>query len=251
MFGDRFWWAAYTVLGALAAGSYFLLPEMGAAAVYILVGASSAAAVAFGVFLHRPPRRLPWFLISCGPLLMSLADVLWSYYYWFSKGGLPFPSPADAAYLLGYLFLWAGLILLQRRVVGNGLDTVVDPLMVATGAGLLYWGLIIGPYVHDPGLSFVAKAVSVSYPLLDVLLLAALARYLFGFNGRVPALYLLAAGFAAHGSAMWPGGILPAAPRTLALGVWRRCCGRPRARSRSERLMRQPPRAAGTSESSR
>ncbi len=197
MFGDRFWWAAYTVLGALAAGSYFLLPEMGAAAVYILVGASSAAAVAFGVFLHRPPRRLPWFLISCGPLLMSLADVLWSYYYWFSKGGLPFPSPADAAYLLGYLFLWAGLILLQRRVVGNGLDTVVDPLMVATGAGLLYWGLIIGPYVHDPGLSFVAKAVSVSYPLLDVLLLAALARYLFGFNGRVPALYLLAAGFAA------------------------------------------------------
>ncbi|ABG04506.1 diguanylate cyclase/phosphodiesterase [Rubrobacter xylanophilus DSM 9941] len=194
MAAGRFLWAAYAGLGALATAGYFLLPAGLAAAVYILTGASSAAAVALGALLHRPSRRLPWFVLSLGPLLMSLADCLWSYYW--SRGSVPYPSYADALYLLGYVFLGAGLLLLQHRTVSNGLDALVDPLMVASGGALLYWGLIIGPYVHDPSLSLPAKAVSVAYPLLDVLLLAALARYLLGFGGRVPALYLLGLSFA-------------------------------------------------------
>ena len=60
------------------------------------------------------------------------------------------------------------------------------------GVGLLSWVFLIAPNIHLSGLSWLAKSVSIAYPLGDVLLLAAAIRLAVDAGKRAPAFYLLA-----------------------------------------------------------
>ena len=85
---------------------------------------------------------------------------------------MPFPSPGDAAYVLVYPVLMAGLLMLIRRRSGRGdRGGVIDGLILTVGLSLPQWIALMAPYLHDNELSTVAKLVSIAYPLGDVLLL--------------------------------------------------------------------------------
>ncbi len=59
---------------------------------------------------------------------------------------------------------------------------------------LLSWLYLILPYVHNPALSWLQKAVTIAYPIGDVLVLAMLARFLAAGAWRTRSVQLLTLG---------------------------------------------------------
>ena len=82
-------------------------------------------------------------------------------------------------YLAAYPVLAAGLLALiwGRRQRGD-ISGLLDSAIVTAGLGMLSWVLLARPTIADAGESFAAAAVSVAYPVGDILLLAMLVRFL-------------------------------------------------------------------------
>ncbi|GAA2485897.1 hypothetical protein Ahu01nite_013380 [Winogradskya humida] len=155
------------------------------------IGFSSAAAVVAGAMRNRPARRLPWYLIALALAVFVSGDTV---YYVKTALGIvpPFPDWSDVLYLLVYPLLAVGLVLFIRTRAGDrNRAALLDALVPTVSLGLLSWVYLIAPYTRDTDLSVLEKAVSVAYPLGDVLALAILMR-LLATPGRKPvALQLL------------------------------------------------------------
>ncbi|WP_327002584.1 bifunctional diguanylate cyclase/phosphodiesterase [Dactylosporangium sp. NBC_01737] len=167
---------AYALCALTLAVGYVLLPAAGLLCFAGLV-LSTLAAMMYGVVRHRPRHRLSWLLWAAGSLMLAIGtatavvqtDVLQSTAY---------PSIVDAV-SLGTTFplLLLGLLRLSRSgAVNRDWVTVIDSLIFTAGAGLLAWVFLIDPYLGDPGLNTAQKAVSIAYPLCDVLLLSIMVR---------------------------------------------------------------------------
>ncbi|MCS5718125.1 bifunctional diguanylate cyclase/phosphodiesterase [Herbiconiux sp. CPCC 205763] len=91
-------------------------------------------------------------------------------------GVTPFPSPADLSYLAFYLLLLAAIILAARDLLaGRGAVVVFDVIVGSLGAASVL-ALVLTPVLDSTIVSSdpVASVLSLSYPVLDVLLIAAL-----------------------------------------------------------------------------
>ena len=153
-----------------------------------VVGFSGVAAIVVGIRMHSPRARIAWWLFGVGQLLFFSGDV-----YTYSNPDAPFPSPGDALYLAVYPVLMAGLlVLVRRRNPRRDPAALIDALILTIGIGLLSWVFLIAPNIHLGDISWLAKAVSIAYPLGDVLLLAAAIRLAVDAGKRAPAFYLLA-----------------------------------------------------------
>lgn len=186
-------WLIYAAAGLLAGVAYFYLgSEVGQAAVYSVVGLRSVAAVVGGTFINFSGRlqAMSWWLVACGLLMFAVGDIIWDLYESFLEREVPFPSYADILYLAGYPLLVAGLaLLLLRGRRSDGWGHLIDALIIATGIGLLYWVLLIGPCFADAGLSSAERLVSAAYPLMDLVLLAVVVRLMMGLGVRTSASY--------------------------------------------------------------
>jgi signal transduction histidine kinase len=172
-------WLAYLVAGLAATGTYFLLPWNGLAQgfVYDGIGASSAVAVAVGTLRYRPAQRLPWYLFAAGLLAFAVGDTIFNLYDKVWHREPPVPSVADVFYLSGYPFLAVGLALLIRQLEpARRLAGLIDAAIFSVAFALVQWVFLIDDLVHGSG-SAAAKAVALSYPAMDVVLLGALAIF--------------------------------------------------------------------------
>jgi len=97
----------------------------------------------------------------------------------------PYPSLADVAFLLGYLPLAAAAAALaaggrhdrdRSRWLDAGILTAV--------AGLIVWQVLMEPHVGDPSVSFLDTAVTLAYPLADLIVLGYLLVFLFSRAAR-------------------------------------------------------------------
>ncbi len=166
----------YLVAGLAATGLYFVVPgdSFGQALLYDAIGASSAVAVVVAARIHRPSTQLPWYLFGAGLLSFSLGDVLFNLYDQVWNREPPVPSVADAFYLAGYPFLTVGLVLLvlrlrsQERRVG-----LIDAALLTVAFGLCQWIFLMEGLVRGSA-SAAEKVVALSYPAMDIVLLAAL-----------------------------------------------------------------------------
>src|SRR5579864_7566396 len=186
-------WQLYLLGGAAFTSLYALVPPFkGSAPVINLLGLSGLIAMVVGIRRNRPQARLAWWLCVFGVFLFFLGDV---YTYLLPQEfgvNVPFPSPGDAIYLTMYPVLMAGLLLLvRRRNPGGDRAGVIDSLIMTLGLALVSWVVLISPYVRDHTLSFLPKAVSVAYPMGDIILLAAAIRLAVDTGKRQPAFYLL------------------------------------------------------------
>jgi diguanylate cyclase (GGDEF)-like protein/PAS domain S-box-containing protein len=174
---------------------YVLVPPLkGNAALINFIGLTSPLAIAAGIWLQRPRASAAWLLILVGQSLYFAGDFYTYSYPQLLGGHVGFPSAGDAMYLLVYPFLVAGLLLLVRRRAPKGDKVaVIDSLILTIGFAVLFWVFLIAPNVHLSGLGWLAKAVSVAYPVGDVLLLAAAIRLAVNAGRRMPAFNLLVA----------------------------------------------------------
>ena len=180
-------WVAYLgVFGTLTALYMFVPPFKGSGPLINVLGLSGVVAIVVGVFMHKPQARIAWWLFVLGQLLFVSGDV-YTYHY----PNASFPSAGDGLYLTVYPALMAGLlVLVRRRNPRRDPAALIDSLILTIGIGLFSWVFVIAPNIHVSE-SWLAKSVSVAYPLGDVLLLAAAIRLAVDAGKRAPAFYLL------------------------------------------------------------
>ena len=196
-------WQGYLLAGLLVISSGWLLPGLTGlppvltrVACYEALSLGVVVAVLVGVRRHRPDLALPWCLLAAARAMYVAGDLT------FYTNALVFhdprfPSLADVFYLGQSPLVVVGLLLLVRRR-SRGLDqtSLTDALIITVGLGLLSWVFLLDPYVDAHGLSLLAKAVSLAYPLSDLLVLAVAVRLAVGAGTRPPAFYLLVSGLA-------------------------------------------------------
>jgi signal transduction histidine kinase len=144
-----------------------------------LAGATEVVPVVLFWFMAWRTRfaRRDIVLIAAGVTATVIGDVSYSFAM-DSNGDLPFPSPSDISYLLFYPLVFAGLVVLvvrhrRHRVV---LTVVLDSLVAAIGADAVLaaiLGTAMSAAASNP--TFVASAVSLAYPVLDIALISAIA----------------------------------------------------------------------------
>jgi diguanylate cyclase (GGDEF)-like protein len=126
----------------------------------------------------RPRLRSAWRLLALASLSYLVGDVVQTVYE--RSGSLPFPSVADGFYLLFYpLMLW-GLLRFATgdRGVGERLRLVLDLAVVAIGGSAVVFYVVLGPTVVQIGTDAAQTAVSIAYPVGDMVVLVGLGSVL-------------------------------------------------------------------------
>jgi diguanylate cyclase (GGDEF)-like protein len=159
---------------ALAA-MYFLYPSW-IIGIWAAIGLSSMVAIGVGVARNRPRRRAPWLLLAGASVAFAAGTVTALVLIELDRS--TFPSLADVFMLAGCVPMQVlGLLSLARSgAVIRDRASMIDALILTAGAGFLSWIFLISPYLENPMMTGLQKAVTVAYPLGDVLLLAILAR---------------------------------------------------------------------------
>jgi signal transduction histidine kinase len=171
-------WALYAATIAVLGVVYFLVgaDSVPQAAIYQALSLGAIAAIVAGLVRHRPQRSLAWILFGVGLVFWTLGDAYWDAYSWFLRTEAPFPSIADVAYVGGYPLLIAATFVLARGRSRPRLTDVLDSSVVAVGALILTWALLVEPLLSQTGLSAAGMAVTVATPVLDVLLLVGVVQ---------------------------------------------------------------------------
>ncbi len=185
-------WIGSLVLGALITATYFATSGTFRDALYDALRISAGVVAVVVVRRLAPARSRAWYLFGVGEILFGLGDVTWDIIA--SFGGEPFPSVADVCYVGGYACIIYGLLKLIRLCTGNELPALVDAGVAAAGVGMILWIAVFGPAFEDSSGNVLATAVSVSYPIMDLLLLVVAARLAMGGTRRTGCHYLLLAG---------------------------------------------------------
>jgi diguanylate cyclase (GGDEF)-like protein/PAS domain S-box-containing protein len=189
-------WLGYLAFVALGTLCYVLAPRVSRSGVlFNLLGVSAAGAIIAGVRIHRPERRLPWYLFATAQLVFVTGDFL---YYtlpsMMSGYTVDFPSVGDIPYLAVYPLIIAGLLLLiHTRNPRRDRTALVDALIIGLGVGVVSWAYLMVPYARNANLPLGAKALSIAYPLMDVLVIAVTARLAVDAGRRAPVFFMLVA----------------------------------------------------------
>jgi len=189
-------WVAVLVVGVLLTGAYFMVSgTVGQASIYFLVGITSATVILFRS-RTMSKGRLPWVLLGLMQLLWAIGDLIWDGYELLGLP-LPYPSIADVFYLAAYPVGMIGFVLYVRRRAGKQATGVLkDATIFALLAGLSAWQLVVQPYLEASGLLNSGDIVGISYPIMDVLLLAVSAALFVGPGANSVANRFLLAGVA-------------------------------------------------------
>ena len=151
----------------------------GATAVrYVDDVATAAAALTATLLCAKAAKRRPegstafWWLLAAACAAWTLGELIWALYDLVLGTSVPVPSWADAAYLAA-IPLAAGALLahpaIRGRTIGE-LRSVLDGLVLATALFFLSWTLLLEPLRQSFDLGSLGKAVTVAYPLGDVVI---------------------------------------------------------------------------------
>ncbi|MFE1362760.1 putative bifunctional diguanylate cyclase/phosphodiesterase [Streptomyces anulatus] len=170
--------AGYVLLVVGLTAGYLMWPAAHAP-LWALIGLAGAVAVLVGVRVHRPHCRWPWWVLAAALLLFAAGDTYYNVMEAYFSASNPFPSPADACYLLTYPLFTVGLLgLVRNRMEGRDVPGLLDALIITAGLTLPVWVFLVQPLAQVDGLTWEQRAISIAYPLGDVLVLALLVRLL-------------------------------------------------------------------------
>lgn len=140
--------------------------------------AGGAALAASRRCANQPRLRSAWQLLAVAAIVYLAGDIAQTIYE--VQGPLPFPSVADALYLSFYpLMLW-GLLRFPagRRDRGAWVRLMLDLAVVAVAGAMVVTYVVLGPALRQGGPNALADAVSIAYPVGDMILLVGLGSVL-------------------------------------------------------------------------
>ncbi|QKW11208.1 aminotransferase class I/II-fold pyridoxal phosphate-dependent enzyme [Streptomyces sp. NA04227] len=162
---------------------------------WAIIGLAGVAAILTGVRLNRPARRWPWIMLACANLAFTMGDTAYNLIKSLYDEPNPFPSVADVFYLTTYPLFALGILgFIRLRYRNRDLPSLFDALILACGMALLCWVHLINPLSEVPGAPWTERAISLAYPLGDVLILVMVTRLLALGSLRVRSIQLLALG---------------------------------------------------------
>ena len=82
-------------------------------------------------------------------------------------------------------------MMIRRRNPGRDRASFIDSLMVSIGLGTISWVFLIAPYAHDTESNLLTRLTSISYPIMDLLLIAVAVRLAVGAGKRAPSFLLM------------------------------------------------------------
>jgi len=186
----RPWWLALSSLALTTV--VVVIPGTQAAAIStVAAGTCAAGALTLRARMTPGQARRPWELLALATSVIVVGAAIWSVYALLGQGRPPV-SPADGLYLLAYplITLGVGWLVIIRTPLGWR-DGLIDGAAIAISAGLAIWQfLIVNTGLTDDGDIF-QVAVLASYPLLDVVLVAALLWLLLMPGRRCASLWFL------------------------------------------------------------
>jgi hypothetical protein len=115
-------------------------------------------------------QRAAWAVMAIGLACWLLGDVLWAYYE-LASDRAPFPSRADAAYLIYAPTVCVALVMFTGEVSWSGLNRVafLDGVIVACSFFLISWVAVMRTVWRSGAESPMEFAVSMAYPVADFL----------------------------------------------------------------------------------
>ncbi len=146
-----------------------------------------------------PELRSFWRMMSAAVAAELIADILLLRYD-IKYNVPPFPTVADAFFLSFYVLLFLALLRVPVAPVTlrKRLRIMLDGATIVFGGGAVVWYFVLGPTAKAGGQDPLAMAVSLAYPVGDLILLAGLAIVLLRRSPpvlKVP-LLLISAGMA-------------------------------------------------------
>ena len=185
---------SYLIIASTLTCLYYLFPAYHSP-LWTCLGLSAVAATVVGVRRNRPRKPLAWYLLAAALFTFIAGDTSYNVLTQVMHQDNPFPSVADLFYLLTYVFIATGIFLITRaRSSSRDLPSLIDAVIITTGLGLLSWVYLIVPNFQADGLNWLERAVSVAYPVGDVMILAMLARLVAGGGLRFRSMRFLVAG---------------------------------------------------------
>ncbi len=175
---------AAPLLLALACGGYALgaLLGWGSRELALIMGdfGLSAAALAASVscFLyaraHGRRMRPAWLLFAFSSAMAAAGNAVWGYYEVVQDRPVPSPSLADVFFLLFAPPAIVGLLVLAKRPVTRAgwVCLALDSWLLAGSLLTLSWSLALAHTATFRGESVARAALSLAYPLLDIVLVS-------------------------------------------------------------------------------
>jgi two-component system cell cycle response regulator len=190
------WLAAAVIRGIVAPGSTIGPVFDRFAHDFVLVLAASLCGLR--VVLRRE-ERLAWGCVALAIASWTAGELYYTTALW-TLDSVPIPSPADAGYLLMPVFMLAGLFMLRR---GQGRTRTpaaarLDALVAALTVAALSAAIVLDTVADASSGDTLEVAVGLAYPVLDLLLLAAVVAALANAGWELDRRWgLLAAGITA------------------------------------------------------
>ncbi len=156
----------------------------------VTLAATLAALSAACAGVRQRQNRAGWLAVALGLASNAIGDLIFTISVW-QQHEPSFPGPADGFYLTLYPLMGLGLWLLVRRV-GRERAALIDAAIVAVGSTVVVWEFLVAPYAHVAGATISVRLVSGAYPVGDLILVALLARLIFGGSASGPVRWLAA-----------------------------------------------------------
>ncbi len=187
-------WAAFLAAGVVALAVHAAMPpaSLEQSLLYDTVAATAVLAILAGLAMHAPGHRWPWLALAAGQASFVVGDLLWVYYE--QVGESPFPSFADVFYLAGYPVIALALAgFIHRRLGGGDRAGLLDAAILTTGGAVLTWVFLVQPSLAGSELTELELAISLAYPIGDVILIGVATGTLTTPGARTGAFRLLLA----------------------------------------------------------
>ncbi|WP_319455183.1 MULTISPECIES: putative bifunctional diguanylate cyclase/phosphodiesterase [unclassified Mycobacterium] len=199
----RIAWAVGIPTAAAIAVSAWLIAGWGGESTLLLV--CNYGSLAFAMFAtvgtglaawsSHGRKRISWAFLTVAVGGWTVGSAIWTYYE-FVLHASPFPSPADAAYLLFPIAACVGLAIFPTGYSGHSYTRLVlDGLIVAAALFEISWVLVLQSVYDAGGDNQFALALSMAYPVGDLMVITVAVMVLVrGRNGQRRTLTLLTAG---------------------------------------------------------
>ena len=106
-----------------------------------------------------------WLFLGISAMSWCIGQIIWTYYE-ISGAAAPFPSAADAGYLLAIPFAFTGVwTLATKSSTSAHMVAAVDGLIMAGSLLAISWPLVLGPSWEAGGDSPLTFALSLAYPV--------------------------------------------------------------------------------------
>lgn len=160
-------------------------------AVYAVTAGGALVALLRGLWRRPLVARPAWMLLTVGATVAMAGDLVWSLYI--GTSGNAFGTWTDLFYLVSYPLFAAGLWQLTRRRRRADRAVLVDAAILGIAGLVIAWTYLLEPQLADSSLTTLERAVAVSYPIGDLLVLPLIVRLVFVHGGRIRSHVLLLA----------------------------------------------------------